>query len=417
MTRTLQKKFVVTAMAAISTLLLLLLGAINVANWIMVGNQIDRNLQMIAARETGGEAAPPREDIPPRRFLEPPKNAYDTVLSSNYFVVRYDPKGNITGIDVSRTSTVSEDDARERAALAYVRGRESGRDGRFRYLLQTSPAGSTIIFLDTSGERFSYLRILLLSAGVGAACWGLMLALVMFLSRRAIRPMEENIQRQKQFVTNAGHEIKTPLAIIQSNAEALELYQGESKWSRNIKEQTQRLDGLMKNLLTLARMDEGAGATRPEELLLSQMMEERVGDFLQPMEGRGIALKQEIQPDLTIRADRAQMEQLLSTLLDNSVKYTDEGGAVWVRLNRDGRQLRLSVENTCPALPDVPPEKLFDRFYRGNSARTQKSGGYGIGLAVARSLAQANGGSLRARYLPPNRICFEATFESRKKTP
>lgn len=417
MTRTLQKKFVVTAMAAISILLLLLLGAINVANFIMVGNQIDRNLQMIAARETGGEAAPPREDIPPRRFLEPPKNAYDTVLSSNYFVVRYDPNGNITEIDVSRTSTVSEDDARERAALAYVRGRESGRDGRFRYLLQTSPAGSAVIFLDTSGERFSYLRVLLLSVGVGAVCWGLMLALVMFLSRRAIRPMEENIQRQKQFVTNAGHEIKTPLAIIQSNAEALELYQGESKWSRNIKEQTQRLDGLMKNLLTLARMDEGAGVIRPEEVPLSQMVEERAADFLQPMEDRSITLKQEIQPDLTIRADRAQMEQLLSTLLDNSVKYTDEGGAVWVRLNREGRHLRLSVENTCPALPDVPPEKLFDRFYRGNFARTQKSGGYGIGLAVARSLAQANGGSLRARYLPPNRICFEATFESRKKTP
>lgn len=417
MTRTLQKKFVVTAMAAISILLLLLLGAINVANFIMVGNQIDRNLQMIAARETGGEAAPPREDIPPRRFLEPPKNAYDTVLSSNYFVVRYDPNGNITEIDVSRTSTVSEDDARERAALAYVRGWESGRDGRFRYLLQTSPEGSTVIFLDTSGERFSYLRVLLLSVGVGAVCWGLMLALVIFLSRRAIRPMEENIQRQKQFVTNAGHEIKTPLAIIQSNAEALELYQGESKWSRNIKEQTQRLDGLMKNLLTLARMDEGAGVTRPEEVPLSQMVEERAADFLQPMEDRSITLERAIQPDLTIRADRAQMEQLLSTLLDNSVKYTDEGGAVWVRLNREGRHLRLSVENTCPALPDVPPEKLFDRFYRGNSARTQKSGGYGIGLAVARSLAQANGGSLRARYLPSNRICFEATFEWRKKTP
>ena len=417
MTRTLQKKFVVTAMAAISILLLLLLGAINVANFIMVGNQIDRNLQMIAARETGGEAAPPREDIPPRRFLEPPKNAYDTVLSSNYFVVRYDPNGNITEIDVSRTSTVSEDDARERAALAYVRGRESGRDGRFRYLLQTSPAGSAVIFLDTSGERFSYLRVLLLSVGVGAVCWGLMLALVMFLSRRAIRPMEENIQRQKQFVTNAGHEIKTPLAIIQSNAEALELYQGESKWSRNIKEQTQRLDGLMKNLLTLARMDEGARVTRPEEVPLSQMVEERAADFLQPMEDRSITLERAIQPDLTIRADRAQMEQLLSTLLDNSVKYTDEGGAVWVRLNREGRHLRLSVENTCPALPNVPPEKLFDRFYRGNSARTQKSGGYGIGLAVARSLVQANGGSLRARYLPPNRICFEVIFEWRKKTP
>lgn len=417
MTRTLQKRFVVTAMAAISILLLLLLGAINVANFIMTGNQIDRNLQMIAARENGGEAAPPWEDVPPRRFLEPPKNAYDTVLSSNYFVVRYDPNGNITEIDVSRTSTVSEDDARGRAALAYVRGRESGRDGRFRYLLQISPAGSTIIFLDTSVERFSYLRILLLSTGIGAVCWGLMLALVMFLSRRAIRPIQENIQRQKQFVTNAGHEIKTPLAIIQSNAEALELYQGESKWSRNIKEQTQRLDGLMKNLLTLARMDEGAGTAKPEELSLSRMAQERTQEFLQPLESRNITLEREIQPDLILWADRAQMEQLFSILLDNCVKYTDPGGTVWVRLRQEGKKLRLTVENTCSALPEVPPEKLFDRFVRGDSARTQKAGGYGIGLAVARSLAQANGGSLRAHYFPPNRICFEAIFGERKKTP
>lgn len=415
MTRTLQKRFVVTAMAAISVLILLLLGAINVANFVIVGNQIDRNLQMIAAREMGGEIQLPPNEPPPRRFLDPPKNAYDTVLSSNYFVVRYDPNGNIADVDVSRISSISEDDAKGRAALAYVRGQESGRDGRFRYLAQTSPMGTTIVFLDTSGERFSYLRILLLSAGIGAVCWGLMLALVIFLSRRAIRPIEENIQRQKQFVTNAGHEIKTPLAIIQSNAEALELYQGESKWSRNIKEQTQRLDGLMKHLLTLARMDEGAGAVQPEDLPFSQMVEERAGDFLQPMEGRGITLKQEIQPDLTLRADRAQMEQLLSTLLDNCVKYTDEGGTVWVRLNREGRQLSLSVENTCTELPHVPPEKLFDRFYRGDEARTQKSGGYGIGLAVARSLAQANGGRLQARYCPPNRICFETIFESGKK--
>lgn len=415
MTRTLQKRFVVTAMAAISVLILLLLGAINAANFVIVGNQIDRNLQMIADREMGGEAQLPSNDPPPRHFLDPPKNAYDTVLSSNYFVVRYDSNGNITNVDVSRTSSISEDDARGRAALAYVRGNESGRDGRFRYLAQTSPMGTTIVFLDTSGERFSYLRILLLSAGVGAVCWGLMLALVVFLSRRAIRPMEENIQRQKQFVTNAGHEIKTPLAIIQSNAEALELYQGESKWSRNIKEQTQRLDGLMKNLLTLARMDEGAGTAQPEDLPLSQMVEERVGDFLQPMEGRGITLQQEIQPDLTLRGDRAQVEQLLSTLLDNCVKYTDEGGTVWVRLKREGRQLSLSVENTCTELPNVPPEKLFDRFYRGDTARTQKSGGYGIGLAVARSLAQANGGRLQAQYRTPNRICFETTFGTGKK--
>lgn len=416
MTRTLQKKFVVTAMAAISILLLLLLGAINIANFLVVGGQIDRNLQMIAAREMGGEMQPPFEDVPPRHFFDPPKNAYDTVLSSNYFVVRYDRNGAVVYIDVSRTSTVSEDDAKGQAALVYAAGQESGRDGRFRYLLQTTPSGTTIVFLDTSGERIAYVRILLLSAGVGGVCWGMMLALVMVLSRRAIRPMEENIQRQKQFVTNAGHEIKTPLAIIQSNTEALELYQGESKWSRNIKEQTQRLDGLMKHLLTLARMDEGAGAVDAADLPVSQIVEERAGEFLQPMEDRRITLEQDIQSELILFADRTQVEQMFSILLDNSVKYTNEGGTVWIKLCQESRQLRLTVENTCDALPGVPPEKLFDRFYRGDEARTQKSGGYGIGLAVARALAQANGGSLRAQYLPDGRIRFEAIFPYVKKT-
>lgn len=416
MTRTLQKKFVVTAMAAISVLLLLLLGAINIVNFVMVGGQIERNLQMIASREIDGEMQPPFDNAPPRRFFDPPKNAYDTVLSSNYFVVRYDRNGAVVYIDVSRTSTVSEDDAKGRAALVYAAGKENGRDGRFRYLVQDTLSGTTIVFLDTSGERIAYLRILLLSAGVGVVCWGMMLALVMVLSRRAIRPIEENIQRQKQFVTNAGHEIKTPLAIIQSNTEALELYQGESKWSRNIKEQTQRLDGLMKHLLTLARMDEGAGAVDAADLPISRIVEERANEFLQPMEDRKITLKRDIQAELTLFADRAQVEQMLSILLDNSVKYTNEGGTVWVKLYQEGRQLHLTVENTCAALPGVPPEKLFDRFYRGDEARTQKSGGYGIGLAVARALAQANGGILQARYLSESHIRFEAIFLFVKKT-
>ena len=286
------------------------------------------------------------------------------------------------------------------------------KDGRFRYLLGQSRTGqgSAMVFLDTSGENLSYVRVLLLSGAAGLVCWSVMLVLVIFLSRRAIRPFEENMERQKQFVTNAGHEIKTPLAIIQSNTEALELYSGESKWSRNIREQTARLSGLMGDLLTLARMDEGAGRAEPADVAFSGLAEAALRSFAQPMEDRGITLRADIQPGLRLRADPAQMEQLLSILLDNAVKYTDQGGTVWVSLRRQEKKVRLSVQNTCEVLPEAPPEKLFDRFYRADAARTQRTGGCGIGLAVARSIAQANRGTLRAEYLPPDRVCFTACF-------
>ena len=111
-----------------------------------------------------------------------------------------------------------------------------------------------------------------------------------------------------------------------------------------------------------------------------------------------------------MQGDPAQLEQLLSILLDNAVKYADEGGTVWVSLQKQEKRICLSVQNTCGTLPDVPPEKLFDRFYRSDTARTQKSGGYGIGLAVARSIAAANRGTLRAEYDSPNRIVFLTQF-------
>ena len=407
MIQTLQKKVVVTAMAAVTVLLLFLLGAINVANMLIVERQVDRTLRIISDSEAGG--IPPRSDGAPP-FMEAPKNDYDTFLSSNFFVAHFDWGGNILNVDMQRTSAVTEEEAREMAARAYDSGQDSGRTGKFRYLFHKTPVGSAVVFLDTSGERLSLVRILLLSVALGAACWGAMLLLVTFLSRRAVRPVAESMEKQKQFVTNAGHEIKTPLAIIQSNTEAMELYNGENKWSRNIKEQTVRLSGLMQNLLLLARMDEGASQVQAADFSLSDMLTAALESFAQPMEAKDISLEADVKPGVTLHADAGQVEQLLSILLDNAVKYTNEGGDIWIRLQKEDKKIRLSVQNTCETLPDTPPEKLFDRFYRGDTARTQRSGGYGIGLAVARSIAEANRGTLQADYLPPDRICFTAQF-------
>ena len=257
--------------------------------------------------------------------------------------------------------------------------------------------------------RHRILSMLGLSTvGVGL-CWLGMLALVVVLSRRAIEPVAESIVRQKEFVTNAGHELKTPLAIIRANTEAMELRQGESKWSRNIKEQTVRLGGLMENLLVLARMDEAAGPPPAEPVDLTTLAEETVRSFREGAALRGILLEEDLKPGVLVRSDRSHMSQLLSILLDNAVKYTEPEGRIGVALGHQGDQVILRVENG-PAMLTGDPSRLFERFYRGDPARTQKTGGSGIGLSAAQAIVETWRGTIRAETKGEDRVVFTVTL-------
>lgn len=412
MIKALQRKFIVTAMAAISVLLILLLGTINIINIVAVGRQIDARLEMISRNEGNPHNIPTLpKDMPPK---EPygVKNDYDTFMSSNFFVVRFDKNGDIIYTDVSRISSVSEDDAKALAEKAYTQNEPSGKINGFAYMVRDSrmEIGKVVVFLDTSGDIYSCIRVLVISVAIGIACWLVMLLFVILLSKRAIRPIAENMERQKQFVTNAGHEIKTPIAIIQSNTEAMELYNGENKWSKNIKEQTVRLNELMKNLLTLARMNESNDNLILTDCSLSQLLVDNTACFKEALALRGITLKTSIQPMISFRANKEHITQLISVLMDNAVKYTNDNGNIFVSLERNDKRVKLQFKNTCQQLPPVPPDKLFDRFYRADEARTQKNGGYGIGLSVAQSIAETYKGKISAEYENDNIIVFTVQF-------
>ena len=329
--------------------------------------------------------------------------------AARFFQIFYDQSGQVVRVDVGQIATVSESQA-----LAYAdqcQGQQEGAVDRFRFCRAATRdgQGEVLLFLDGSDSRQSILVVLLLSVGVGLACWLGTFFLVALLSRRAIAPVVRGMEKQRQFVTNAGHEIKTPLAIIQANTEALELHQGQSKWSRNIRAQTIRLTGLMENLLTLARMDE-ARLPPPQKVDLSQAAQESLEAFQEAAGAREVTLTGEIAPGLTLPASREHMVQLLSILLDNGVKYTEPGGEIALTLTQEGSRLRLRVTNGPTQVPAGDLSRLFDRFYRADPARSQKSGGYGIGLSAAQAIVQAWHGTIAAEAAGENTMVFTVTF-------
>ena len=431
MVKILQKKFILMAQAAVSVLLLVLVCAINGANcWITV-RQTDQQLAMLADTEIHlnrpepdtmdhtfeterfSETEPFQKDETKGSLLRPPMDK-DLVMSLRFFTVRTDPNGRIIRKDISRISSVSDKEAQDYAEQVWKKKRTGGYLDQFKYTLVSfdvntdgQPSEETvIIFLDVSRQFHSIWTVIVLSTGIAVVCWLCMLLFVILLSRKAIRPIARNIQKQKQFVTDAGHEIKTPLAIIQANIDAMELISGENKWSRNIRSQTVRLHGLMQNLLTLAKMDEENQQLPMRDFSFQELLQESIQPFYEAAALKGIRIEMDIRENTSIYANRDYMQRLLSILFDNAVKYTDCGGMVTVSLHQTEHKIILKVKNTCEQLPQADAGKLFDRFYRGDSARTQKHGGYGIGLSAAYAIVQAHKGDISAEYTDGNAVVF-----------
>ena len=402
MTKTLRMKFIVTAMTAVSILLILLIGGINIANF-SVNERMTRDFLKVLA-ENGGSLS---DREPPDELKERPADLFRFQENGRqpapmeYFWAETDGAGMVVSCDVSHMSSFTVKEAEAYISRIAVLNQPWGRDDGMRYFISEleSGKGTLIVVADISNQLRSELRVLLLSLAAGAAGWFFMLILISLLSGRAVRPIVENMEKQKRFITDAGHEIKTPLAIIMANTDALELHQGETKWSRNIRGQTERLSGLMQNLLTLSRMDEGTAGTLMSECSLSEMTRDAVAQFREPAENRGISVLCDIAENVTVTGDKVRLLQLLTILLDNAVKYA-EGVTPEIRVSvsRQERTAVLRISNTCFLGQDEDPGKWFERFYRGDSARTQKSGGYGIGLSAASAIVRLHKGSVKAEY-------------------
>ena len=318
-------------------------------------------------------------------------------------------------IDLTHVAAVTEEEAASFAGEVLKKGREKGYCGQYKYQKTVKEDGQTLlVFVDCGNDLQSIRNFAVISLIVAFFCLVLVLFLVSVLSGRAIRPVIESMEKQRQFITDAGHEIKTPIAIILANAEVIEMCEGESEWTRSIRNQVERLGELVRNLLTLSRLDEMQDRLQTADFSCSETVRESVDAFAPMAQAKGLKMGKNIPEGLHMNGCEANIRRLVTILMDNAVKYSPEEGSVRVSLEKKERYLELSVCNDCQEIPEGDLNRLFDRFYRADSSRSRETGGYGIGLSVAQAIVKAHKGKITARA-EDRGICFTAKLPVNEK--
>ncbi len=316
-------------------------------------------------------------------------------------LIEYDAEG--ATLRKTNPPELSGETVERMKALALAQNKQSGEvifnDYAFAYEIRAAGPAHKIAFVDISPQREMMQNALLICLGAGSlsllALWGLS----RYLADRAVQPVQQAFERQKTFVADASHELKTPLAILNANLslmkESLPEDAPERRYLRVMEEQETRMVNLIADMLELARLDEACNHTVYAKTDLSALVEGQLLSFDALLYEQGLALVTSIDPDISIEGDVLSLEKLLGILLDNACRHTPRGGTVTVSLQND-RGIVLTVENTGSGIEPEHLLHLFDRFYRVDSARARDSGGYGLGLAIAQAIAVAHGGEIRA---------------------
>ncbi len=405
MTKTLKRRFIIFTMTAVTCLLVFIVLAINSLNWMMLERQSDTVLETLV--DADGAFHKMDFDRPPP-FSQPLD--MDRMRASRFFIVRSDHSGNIVDVNIDQISAIDQETAKSYALEVLKTDDISGRVHGYKFAVKELGPNKLTFFMDTSEQSENFRMVLFASSAIAVLCWAILLIIVILLSDKVIRPVLVGMEKQKQFITNAGHEMKTPLAIIQSNNDTMALIHGENKYNVHIRNQTKRLNILMSNLLTLAKLDEEISLPT-ETVNISEIANELLPIYEEYAQARNLRFNTHIEPDVVIQTNKDSFRQMMTILLDNALKYTLEGGNIHLSLVRDGRHIQIITENTCDTSLEPDPERLFERFYCGDAARTQKKeSGYGIGLSAARAICENFGGELTAEYSSDDCICFTARF-------
>ena len=406
MLKKLRQKFILSALLSFGLVMLVLIAGINLLNCQAARRAQERVIDGILEYELT-----PKSEPRPRPINEMPwAGGPGSEFTSRFFVVRCDQDGNVRSFGHEFINSVDEETADSYARQALSSGRKAGRIGNYRYRVAEKEDELLLVFLNIQAETRQQSKLLLASALIGLCSFACVTLLVLLLSKPAMRPYMKNIERQKQFITDAGHELKTPITSITTSADIAAMEHEGDEWIANIQTQAARLTRLTNDLVTLSRLDEETPFPEPAQFSLSEAAWETAESFQARAKAEEKTFQTEIGESIELLGDRASVQKLISILLDNAFKYSAPGGEVRLQVQQKNRHALIEVSNACgQTIPD-DPERLFDRFYRPDASRSTETGGTGLGLSIAKAIVENHRGEITVSTEQPGMIRFRASI-------
>ncbi len=399
----LRRKFIGICVISFVSVFVLVFGLIFLITTIQTNQNLDMHTDIIS--QNGGSfpdfsTTHPDADKPhlPAGFNK------ESPFTTRYFTVSFNKLGDALYADVRQVSGVDEKEAVEYAAAALEENSERGWVGDYRYKVCDSEIGKTVIFVSGVSAKESNRNFLLSALAVFTGCSVLIIILIILISGRAVKPAAESYEKQKQFITNANHELKTPITLIRTNLDILEDEVGENEWLTDIREETLLMSELVNRMVKLARMDEDSHPLEISEFSLSDVVTEVASAFSAPVLRAGKRLILNIADNIRFSGDESAIREVISILLDNALKYCDSGGEISLSLAGEKHPV-IEVENDFADVANTELSRLFDRFYRADKARTS-GGGFGIGLSMAKATVEKSGGAISAQSVDGKKIKF-----------
>ncbi len=390
MIKKLRARFIWVAMLSVILVLGTIIAAINISNYSRVQESSDR---IIAVLEENDGRFPMEFPIEPNKEngITP-----ETPFSTRYFTVLMDSEGAVLSVDASKIAGISSDTAREYAQSLFAKNKKKGMYDDYKYSAIASGENTMYIFLDCGKDLYFFRNFLQMSVFISLGALVVIFILVFIFSKMALKPVEEGYRKQKSFITNASHDIKTPLTIIGAHADVIELESGANEWTAEIKKQIERLSGLTDKLVFLSKMDEDGYKVEMNEFSLSDALMEISTAYENLAKERGFAYTVKIEQNTLYKGNEDTLKQAFALLLDNAMKYTSEQGKIHVSLKKNGRDCTLRFYNDCEGLEKGKHEEIFERFYRAESSRNSGLGGHGVGLSVVKAIVNMHKGKMSA---------------------
>lgn len=400
----LRHKFILISMLSLTFVIAVIIMSINIYNYNKVIKSIDNTLDFLIFNN--GIFPKDKDD----NYHHPAdKMSPEAAFETRYFTVIIADDGTIKNVNTDKIARIDADDAIEYTSYLLSVSKQIGFYKNFRFKAKNIGEDNLYIFVDCTKDlstfhNFLYTSIILSIIGIFA-----IFILVLIFSKIILKPVNESYNKQNRFITDASHELKTPLTVIEASAEVLEMEIGENEWVETIKSQVDKLSKLTNDLLFLSKMSENRQKTFTD-FSISEILETQIKHFESVALSYNKKISYKIPNNITFHGDINSISQLFSILIDNALKYSLDNSQINISLFKNDKNIKIIFYNECESIETGDLNILFDRFYRSDNSRNSSSGGHGIGLSIAKSIVINNNGKINAKSTDGKSITITIIF-------